>query len=72
MTLDLQILPALPWHAPVLIQLPLRLSLMIFVIKYLLIYKSRASLIAQSVKNKPTMQETPVQFLGQEDPLEKG
>ena len=31
----------------------------------------RASLIAQSVKNLPAMQETWVQFLGQEDPLEK-
>ena len=30
-----------------------------------------ASLIAQSVKNLPAMQETWVQFLGQEDPLEK-
>ena len=29
-----------------------------------------ASLIAQSVKNLPAMQETWVQFLGQEDPLE--
>ena len=29
-----------------------------------------ASLIAQLVKNLPAMQETPVQFLGQEDPLE--
>ena len=29
------------------------------------------SLIAQSVKNLPPMQETWVQFLGQEDPLEK-
>ena len=29
------------------------------------------SLIAQSVKNLPAMQETRVQFLGQEDPLEK-
>ena len=28
--------------------------------------------IAQSVKNPPAMQETWVQFLGQEDPLEKG
>ena len=26
----------------------------------------------QLVKNLPAMQETPVQFLGQEDPLEKG
>ena len=31
-----------------------------------------ASLIAQLVKNLPPMQKTPVQFLGQEDPLEKG
>ena len=31
-----------------------------------------ASLIAQSVKNLPATQETPVQFLGQEDPVEKG
>ena len=31
-----------------------------------------ASLIAQLVKNLPAMQETPVQFLGREDPLEKG
>ena len=30
-----------------------------------------ASLIAQPVKNPPAMQETPVRFLGQEDPLEK-
>ena len=30
------------------------------------------SLIAQLVKNPPAMQETPVQFLGREDPLEKG
>ena len=31
-----------------------------------------ASLIAQLVKNLPAMQETLVQFLGQEDLLEKG
>ena len=31
-----------------------------------------ASLIAQLVKNLPAMQETPVGFLGGEDPLEKG
>ena len=31
-----------------------------------------ASLIAQLIKNPPAMQETPVGFLGQEDPLEKG
>ena len=33
---------------------------------------SFASLIAQLVKNLPAMLETPVQFLGREDPLEKG
>ena len=30
-----------------------------------------ASLVAQLVKNLPAMQDTPVQFLGQEDPLER-
>ena len=33
---------------------------------------SWASLVAQLVKDPPAMWETPVQFLGQEDPLEKG
>ena len=28
--------------------------------------------LEELVKNTPAMQETPVQFLGQEDPLEKG
>ena len=28
--------------------------------------------MAQTVKNLPTMQETQIQSLGQEDPLEKG
>ena len=32
----------------------------------------RASLVAQMVKNLPAMQETGVQSLGWEDPLEKG
>ena len=32
----------------------------------------QASLIVQLVKNLPAMQETQVQFLGQEDLLEKG
>ena len=32
----------------------------------------RASLVAQRVKNLPAMQETPVQFLSHEDPLEEG
>ena len=35
------------------------------------IYQLGASLVAQLVKNLPVMQETWVQFLGQEDPLEK-
>ena len=34
--------------------------------------KFMASLIAQLVKNPPAMQETLVQFLGWEDPLENG
>ena len=34
--------------------------------------KDVASLIAPLVKNLPEMQETPVRFLGREDPLEKG
>ena len=32
----------------------------------------RASLVAQLVKNLPAMWETLIQFLGREDPLEKG
>ena len=32
----------------------------------------RASLVAQTVKNLPAMQEIWVQSLGQKDPLEKG
>ena len=35
-------------------------------------HSGRASLIAQLVKNPPAMQETPIWFLGQENPLEKG
>ena len=31
-----------------------------------------ASLVAQMVKNPPAVQETQVQSLGHEDPLEKG
>ena len=33
---------------------------------------TRASLVAQLVKNLPAMHETLVRFLGWEDPLEKG
>ena len=34
-------------------------------------YSAKVSLVAQMVKNLLAMQETQVQFLGQEDPLEK-
>ena len=34
-------------------------------------FSNWASLVAQTVKNLPTMQETCVQSLGREDPLEK-
>ena len=34
--------------------------------------EGRSSLVAQLVKNLPAMQETAVQFLGQEDTMEKG
>ena len=37
-----------------------------------MIWDSLASPVAQLVKTPPAMQETLVQFLGQEDPLEKG
>ena len=36
------------------------------------IYILGASLMAQMVKNQPAMQETQVQLLDWEDPLEKG
>jgi len=41
-------------------------------IKDLLTILSLASLVAQLVKNPPVMQETPVQFLSWDDPLEEG
>ena len=40
--------------------------------KVTLLQYSWASLVAQLVKNLPTMQETWVQFPSQEDPLDKG
>ena len=39
---------------------------------WLHLYLPFPSLVAQMVKNLPAMQETQVQSLGQEDPLEKG
>ena len=38
----------------------------------LFLYSDGASLVAQMVKNLPTMQETRIQSLSWEDPLEKG
>ena len=44
-----------------------------YVPKFVYIFTcSWASLVAQMVKNLPTMQQTGVQSLSQEDPLEKG
>ena len=37
-----------------------------------MIVPERSSLVAQMVKNLPAMQETQVQSMGQEDPLENG
>ena len=47
------------------------LILFMFFFFYNLFRYNSASLIAQLVKNPPAIQETLVQFLGQEDPLEK-
>ena len=49
-------------HAPLVHNLKIKLVKLI----------TWASLVAQTVKNLPAMQETPVQYLGWEDPLEKG
>ena len=42
------------------------------ILKKLKIELPWVSQVAQLVKSPPAMQETPVPFLGQEDPLEKG
>ena len=49
--------------------LPWDLSLQHFTV---VLIESRASLVTQAAKNLPAMQETQVQSLRQEDPLEKG
>ena len=59
------------------LQINFRVSLSISILKtaitfYVDGFKSGAYLVAQMVKNLPAMQETWVQSLGQEDPLEKG
>ena len=43
-----------------------------YILHIMLVVLLLASLKAQLVNNLPPMQETPVQFLGQEDLLEKG
>ena len=43
-----------------------------YLIFYYYIVFIQASLVAQTVKNQPAMQETWVQSLSQKDPLEKG
>ena len=48
-------------------------EMFIYCLKYINNLLYVVSLIAQLVKNpSPAMQRTPVQFLDQEDPLEKG
>ena len=41
-------------------------------VRRLLQWSNGTSVVAQLVKNLPAIQENLVQFLGQEDPLEKG
>ena len=41
----------------------------VYMVKFIL---SRASLVAQLVKNPPAIQETLLRFLGRKNPLEKG
>ena len=55
---------------PLILYLPL--YQLFFWVLYIYTLYICASLIAQLVKNPPTVQETPVQLLGWEDPLEKG
>ena len=43
-----------------------------YICMYIYIYMAWTSLVAQLVKNLPAMQEAQVQFLGWEDPVEKG
>ena len=52
------------------LSLVLKKGIKFFVIKDRL-WVIRASLVAQTVKHLPAMQETRVRFLGREDPLEK-
>ena len=47
------------------------LCLLLFVVLVVLLTLMKRALVAQTVKNTPSMQETQVQSLGQKDPLEK-
>ena len=51
---------------------PFKLCVHFVLVDCLMLHNQWASLMAQLVKNPPAVQETWVQFLGQEDPLEKG
>ena len=44
---------------------------MVSLLLFSLLSSNSTSLVAQTVKNLPTMRKTWVRFLGQEDPLEK-
>ena len=64
--------PAFPWGLKAFQSFYFsNLYLMLFPLSSMVGSRSRASLIAKSVKSLPAMQQTQVQFLGWEDPLEK-
>ena len=58
------------WTTREVLLIPFKSIILILVLMFLHI-KYRASLVAQTVKNLPVMQETWLQSLGWEDPLEK-
>ena len=60
------------FHGLHLVSLNDLLRVFIFPWQRTLFFKDEDSLVVQLVKNSPAMQETPVRFLGQDDPLEKG
>ena len=60
-----------PWETSVSIFKDIIFTLRIGLCLYLKLPLPRTSLVAQTVKRLPTMQETRVQSLGQEDDLEK-